>query len=257
MKGKGRQARYFNNHVALKKLERQRKVETKNKAMMEKYVQFYKDNAPFLPINDYILVEKNSDTQIGLIELPETKNVNMNNEVQILRASRKVVSLYPQMYPGMIALHASGSRTRNCFERELKSGTTVVFQFLKISEIGALVFPNDRIIPLGRTVRVRRLIHEEKTSGGIIIPEAQPTKDQAKEGVVLGIGMPSTKDKQFQNKFTPFCKVKWKKWKESHIEVLIKGQYDLIIPEDDITHIDYDYDIKEDQKMLESLQKSR
>jgi chaperonin GroES len=46
--------------------------------------------------------------------------------------------------------------------------------------------PTTKVRPLGENVLVRRVEAEEKTSGGIILPDA--AKEKPKEGIVVAIG---------------------------------------------------------------------
>ena len=211
------------------------------------------------PINDYVLVERNTSSQNQLIYVPDN-HPNIGNECQVILASDNVVRLFPGIQPGTVIVHCHGSRFDNCFERTIKQPnsdktTHVVFQYIRLREIGAVI-ANKQVIPLGRKVRVRRLTHERMSEGGIVIPEAQKSLDQSKEGVIIGLGVLSTEDKPFVNEWKPFAKVRWQSWTEDHIELAVRNQYDLIIPEDDISYVDYDYEVKDDPVMLESLRKS-
>lgn len=89
-----------------------------------------------------------------------------------------------------------------------------------------------KIRPLGQNVLVRRLEAEEKTKGGIVLPDT--AKEKPKEGEVLAIGEGEiTKDgkrKEFQVKrgdrviFSSYAGT----------EIKIEGEEYLIISEDDI-----------------------
>ncbi len=89
-----------------------------------------------------------------------------------------------------------------------------------------------KIRPLGQNVLLRRLEAEEKTKGGIVLPDT--AKEKPKEGEVLAIGegeiQKDGKRKDFQVKkgdrviFSSY----------SGTEVKIAGEEYLIIGEDDI-----------------------
>jgi co-chaperonin GroES (HSP10) len=238
---------YFNNAAAA--IARRKTMG--NKLKQKAFEEYMKTYAPFRPVGEYVLVEKNTSKRVGLIEIPETATINLNNEIQVIRVSKKITELYPNVIlPGTVLLHTAGSRTKNVIKERLPSGRIIELQFVHINDIGALV-TKQSIIPLGRKVRVRRLTEEFKMASGIVIPGAQPTRDQSKEGLVMGTGILSTKDKDWVNEYRPYCLVRWKSWSENHIEVLVKNQYDLIIPEDDIVYIDYGFKVDLDTIGLE------
>ncbi len=89
-----------------------------------------------------------------------------------------------------------------------------------------------KIRPLGQNVLLRRLEAEEKTKGGIVLPDT--AKEKPKEGEVLTIGEGEVgkdgKNKQFQVKagdrviFSSYAGT----------EVKIEGDEYLILSEDDI-----------------------
>jgi chaperonin GroES len=86
--------------------------------------------------------------------------------------------------------------------------------------------------PLHDRVAVRRLESEEKTKGGIIIPDT--AKEKPQEGVIVAVG-PGGRDET--GKLTPLDvkagdKVLFGKW--SGTEVKIDGQDLLIMKESDI-----------------------
>jgi len=86
--------------------------------------------------------------------------------------------------------------------------------------------------PLHDRVAVRRLESEEKTKGGIIIPDT--AKEKPQEGVIVAVG-PGGRDET--GKLTPLDvkagdKVLFGKW--SGTEVTIDGQELLIMKESDI-----------------------
>jgi len=86
--------------------------------------------------------------------------------------------------------------------------------------------------PLGDRVVVRRLAEEQKTSGGIIIPDTAQEKPQ--EGEVVAVG-PGARDEQGK-RIAPEVKagdfVLFGKWSGS--EVKIEGEELLIMKESDI-----------------------
>jgi len=86
--------------------------------------------------------------------------------------------------------------------------------------------------PLGDRVVVRRLAEEQKTSGGIIIPDTAQEKPQ--EGEVVAVG-PGARDEQGK-RIAPEVKhgdfVLFGKWSGS--EVKVEGEDLLIMKESDI-----------------------
>ncbi len=92
-----------------------------------------------------------------------------------------------------------------------------------------------RFRPLNRRVAVRRLESEEKTKGGIIIPDT--AKEKPQEGEIVAVG-PGARDES--GKLNPLDvkagdKVLFGKW--SGTEVKIDGQDLLIMKESDIMGI--------------------
>ena len=86
--------------------------------------------------------------------------------------------------------------------------------------------------PLGDRVLIRRVEEEEKTKGGIIIPDT--AKEKPQEGEIIAVG-PGGRDET--GKLTPLDvkagdKVLFGKW--SGTEVKIDGQDLLIMKESDI-----------------------
>jgi chaperonin GroES len=91
---------------------------------------------------------------------------------------------------------------------------------------------NTKFRPLHDRVVVRRLESEEKTKGGIIIPDS--AKEKPQEGQIIAVG-PGGRDEA--GKLTPLDvkegdKVLFGKW--SGTEVKINGQEVLIMKESDI-----------------------
>ena len=89
--------------------------------------------------------------------------------------------------------------------------------------------------PLGDRVVVRRVKEEEKTSGGIIIPET--AQEKAQEGQIVGVGPGALDDNG--KRIPPEVKVGdfvlFGKW--SGTEVKIDGEELLIMKESDINGI--------------------
>ena len=86
--------------------------------------------------------------------------------------------------------------------------------------------------PLGDRVLVRRVEEEEKTKGGIIIPDT--AKEKPAEGEVIAVGSGKTDDK---GKVRPLTVKKGDRvlfGKYSGTEVKIDGEEHLILREDDI-----------------------
>ena len=89
-----------------------------------------------------------------------------------------------------------------------------------------------KIRPLGDRILVRRIKEEEKTKGGIIIPDT--AKEKPQEGEIIAAG-PGGRDES--GKLTPLDvkkgdKILFGKW--SGTEVKIDGQELLIMKESDI-----------------------
>jgi chaperonin GroES len=89
--------------------------------------------------------------------------------------------------------------------------------------------------PLHDRVLVRRLEGEEKTSGGLIIPES--AKEKPAEGEIVSIGEGARKDsgELIAMSVKPGDKVLFGKW--SGTEVKIDGEELLIMKESDILGI--------------------
>jgi chaperonin GroES len=88
-----------------------------------------------------------------------------------------------------------------------------------------------KIRPLGDRVLVRRIKEEEKTKGGIIIPDT--AKEKPQEGKVIAVG----KGKREDGKVLPLevkagDKILFGKYSGS--EIKIDGEEHLILREDDI-----------------------
>ena len=86
--------------------------------------------------------------------------------------------------------------------------------------------------PLGDRVVVRRVKEEQKTAGGIIIPETAQEKPQEGEIISVGPGALDDNGKRVLPEVKPRDRVLFGKW--SGTEVKIDGQELLIMKESDI-----------------------
>lgn len=86
--------------------------------------------------------------------------------------------------------------------------------------------------PLHDRVVVRRIEAEEKTSGGIIIPDTAKEKPQEGEVVAVGPGALDEKGKLIELSVSPGDRILFGKW--SGTEVKIDGEDLLIMKESDI-----------------------
>ena len=89
--------------------------------------------------------------------------------------------------------------------------------------------------PLGDRVVVRRVKDEEKTAGGIIIPETAQEKPQEGEIIAVGPGALDDNGKRIPLEVKPGDFVLFGKW--SGTEVKIDGEELLIMKESDINGI--------------------
>ena len=89
--------------------------------------------------------------------------------------------------------------------------------------------------PLGDRVLVRRVEEEEKTRGGIIIPDTAKEKPQEGEVIAVGPGARDETGKLQPLDVKPGDRVLFGKW--SGTEVKIDGQELLIMKESDILGI--------------------
>ena len=89
--------------------------------------------------------------------------------------------------------------------------------------------------PLGDRVVVRRVQEEQKTSGGIIIPETAQEKPQEGESIAVGPGALDDNGKRVAPEVKVGDFVLFGKW--SGTEVKIDGQELLIMKESDIMGI--------------------
>ena len=89
-----------------------------------------------------------------------------------------------------------------------------------------------RFRPLGDRVVVRRVKEEQKTAGGIIIPDTAQEKPQEGEVVAVGPGALDDDGKRVPPEVKPGERVLFGKW--SGTEVKIDGEDLLIMKESDI-----------------------
>ena len=89
--------------------------------------------------------------------------------------------------------------------------------------------------PLGDRVVVRRVKDEQKTAGGIIIPETAQEKPQEGEIIAVGPGALNDDGKRIPPEVKPGDFVLFGKW--SCTEVKIDGEELLIMKESDINGI--------------------
>ena len=86
--------------------------------------------------------------------------------------------------------------------------------------------------PLGDRVVVRRIKEEQKTAGGIIIPDTVAEKPQEGEVISVGPGAPDNNGKLVPTTVKPGEYVLFGKW--SGTEVKVDGEDLLIMKESDI-----------------------
>jgi chaperonin GroES len=92
-----------------------------------------------------------------------------------------------------------------------------------------------RFRPLGDRVVVRRVKEEQKSAGGIIIPETAQEKPQEGEIIAVGPGALDEHGKRVPPEVKPGDSVLFGKW--SGTEVKIDGEELLIMKESDIMGI--------------------
>jgi len=92
-----------------------------------------------------------------------------------------------------------------------------------------------KVKPLGENVLVRRLEAEEKTAGGIVLPDA--AKEKPKEGVVIALGDGKLLDDGSRAEFTVKEKDRVIFSSYAGTEVKIDGEEYLLIAENDILAI--------------------
>ncbi len=89
-----------------------------------------------------------------------------------------------------------------------------------------------KIRPLGDRILVKRIKEEEKTKGGIIIPDTAKEKPQEGKVVAVGKGKMTEEGKLLVPDVKPGDKILFGKYSGS--EVKIEGEEHLILREDDI-----------------------
>ena len=92
-----------------------------------------------------------------------------------------------------------------------------------------------KVKPLGENVLVRRLKAEEKTAGGIVLPDA--AKEKPKEGVIIALGDGKLLDDGNRCEFTVKLKDRVLFSSYAGTEVKIDGDEYLLIAENDILAI--------------------
>ncbi len=91
-----------------------------------------------------------------------------------------------------------------------------------------------KIRPLGDRILVKRIKEEEKTKGGIIIPDT--AKEKPQEGKVVAVGKGKVEDgKLIAPEVKPGDKILFGKYSGS--EIKLDGEEHLILREDDILGI--------------------
>lgn len=91
------------------------------------------------------------------------------------------------------------------------------------------------IRPLGDRVLVQRVEAEEKTSGGILLPES--AKEKPKEGIIVSIGAGKTLDNGEKSEFSVSVGDRILFTSYAGTEVKFEGNEYLIMREDDILGI--------------------
>jgi chaperonin GroES len=92
-----------------------------------------------------------------------------------------------------------------------------------------------KIRPLGDRILVKRIKEEDKTKGGIIIPDTAKEKPQEGKVVAVGKGKYSDDGKLIPTEVKAGDKILFGKYSGS--EVKIEGEEHLILREDDILGI--------------------
>lgn len=90
----------------------------------------------------------------------------------------------------------------------------------------------DKIRPLGDRILVKRIKEEEKTKGGIIIPDTAKEKPQEGKVVAVGKGKKTEDGKVIALDVKAGDKVLFGKYSGS--EIKLEGEEHLILREDDI-----------------------
>ena len=92
-----------------------------------------------------------------------------------------------------------------------------------------------KLLPLHDRVLVKRIDAEEKTAGGIIIPESAKEKPVEAEVVAVGPGKRTEEGKRIEPSVKTGDLVMFAKWSGS--EVKIDGEEHLVMREDEILAI--------------------
>ncbi|HEX2965566.1 MAG TPA: co-chaperone GroES [Syntrophorhabdaceae bacterium] len=92
-----------------------------------------------------------------------------------------------------------------------------------------------KVKPLQDRILIKRLQEEEKTKGGIIIPDA--AKEKPQEGMVIAVGDGKTLDNGTKIKLSVKAGDKILFGKYSGTEIKIDGEEHLILREDDVLGI--------------------
>ena len=93
-----------------------------------------------------------------------------------------------------------------------------------------------KITPLGRRILVKRVNSEEKTAGGIFLPDTAKEKPQEAEVLAIGIGK-DDEGKDVKDLFTVKVGNKVLISKYGGTEIKVDGESYLIMREDDILGI--------------------
>jgi len=92
-----------------------------------------------------------------------------------------------------------------------------------------------KIKPLQDRILIKRIAEEEKTKGGIIIPDA--AKEKPQEGIVIAVGDGKTLENGTKAPMTVKVGNKILFGKYSGTEIKVDGEEHLILREDDILGI--------------------
>ena len=93
----------------------------------------------------------------------------------------------------------------------------------------------DKIRPLGDRILVKRIKEEEKTKGGIIIPDTAKEKPQEGKVVAVGKGKKNDEGKLITLEVKAGDRILFGKYSGS--EIKLEGEEHLILREDDILGI--------------------
>lgn len=93
----------------------------------------------------------------------------------------------------------------------------------------------DKIRPLGDRILVKRIKEEEKTKGGIIIPDTAKEKPQEGKVVAVGKGKKNEEGKLITLEVKAGDRILFGKYSGS--EIKLEGEEHLILREDDILGI--------------------